>query len=284
MHSMNWDNLRYVLAVADLGSVSAAGRELRVNHATVLRRVAAFERDHGGPVFERTVAGYRVLPDRARVIEAAREVEAAVDSVGRLMHGGNAPLRGRVRVSSTDSLCQIVLPPLVQELQDSASELTIELMSNNYHADFARMQADISVRPALSLPDELVGSPCARLTFAVYATPGAPEQWLSLYGSLAQSAPAMWMSQTPGLRRATGGGDSFLVLCELARMGLGLAALPTFIGDKAPELVRRKTAMPQMEVPIWVATYKELADMPRIRAVRDRISSFLAERDTRLAH
>ena len=43
MHSSNWDNLRYVLTVAEHGSLSAAARALGVNHATVLRRVSAFE-------------------------------------------------------------------------------------------------------------------------------------------------------------------------------------------------------------------------------------------------
>ena len=93
MHSANWDNLRFVLSVAEHGSVSGAAKALGINHATVLRRVAAFEEAHGGPVFEKTATGYRVLPDRARVIEAAREVANAVLSVERLMHGARAPVR-----------------------------------------------------------------------------------------------------------------------------------------------------------------------------------------------
>ena len=90
-------------------SISAASRVLNVNHATVLRRVAAFEQECGGPVFQKTATGYRVLPDRATVIEAAREVENAVVSVERLMHGGRAAMRGLVRVSSTDSLSQFYI-------------------------------------------------------------------------------------------------------------------------------------------------------------------------------
>ena len=46
MHSENWDDLRFVLAVAETGTVSGAARLLGVNHATVLRRVAAFETRH----------------------------------------------------------------------------------------------------------------------------------------------------------------------------------------------------------------------------------------------
>lgn len=172
MHNPNWDNLRYVLMVADKGSLSGAAKALGVNHATVLRRVAAFEEEHGGPVFDKTAAGYRVLPDRARVIEAAREVASGMLSVERLMHGARAPVRGVVRISSTDSLCQVVLPPFVARLQHTAPELRIDFFSSNAHLDFARLQADIAVRPALRLPDELSGESRARMTFRAYSLPG----------------------------------------------------------------------------------------------------------------
>ena len=83
MHRANWDDLRYVLAVSTTGSLSGAARQLGVNHATVLRHVTAFEDAHGGPVFERTAQGYELLSDRARVIDAAREVANAMHSVER---------------------------------------------------------------------------------------------------------------------------------------------------------------------------------------------------------
>ena len=78
MHSPDWDDLRFVLAVADCGTLSAAARVLNVTHATVLRRIQAFEEAHGGAVFERGAQGYRLLPERIRVIDAAREVAQAV--------------------------------------------------------------------------------------------------------------------------------------------------------------------------------------------------------------
>ena len=72
MHSANWDNLRFVLSVAEHGSVSGAAKALGINHATVLRRVAAFEEAHGGPVFEKTATGYRVLPDHTRLLQGSK--------------------------------------------------------------------------------------------------------------------------------------------------------------------------------------------------------------------
>ncbi len=104
------DDVRYVLAVAESGSVSAAARALGVNHATVLRRIAAFEEAQGAPVFDRTAQGYAVPPEKLRVIEAAREAAQAIEAVARHMTG-NGTGAGAVRVTSTDSLCASVLPP-----------------------------------------------------------------------------------------------------------------------------------------------------------------------------
>ncbi|MAY85775.1 MAG: hypothetical protein CML02_03480 [Pseudooceanicola sp.] len=279
MHSSNWDNLRYVLTVAEHGSLSAAARALGVNHATVLRRVSAFEDDHGGAVFEKTATGYRVIPDRERVIEAAREVERAVYSVGRLMHGARAPLRGVVRVSSTDSLSQLVLPGALARLHGQAPELRVDVLSSNIHLDFARNEADLTVRPTHRLSDDLEGEQGATMSFSAYVAEGySGNQWLGLAGPLSRSAPAAWITANIAPEQITAGADSFMVLREMARACLGIAVLPDFVGADTPGLLRRSDLMPPDFVPIWVATYAELRDVPRIRLVRQEILGYLSER------
>ena len=277
MHNANWDNLRYVLAVADRGSLSAAAKTLGVNHATVLRRVAAFEEEHGGPVFEKTASGYRVLADRARVIEAAREVANAMVSVERLMDGARAPVRGVVRISSTDSLCQVVLPSFMARMQAALPELRLDYFSSNAHLDFARLQADIAVRPAERLPDELSGETNVHLTFRAYSAPSRPGGWVGMAGPLVRSAPAAWMAANVEPEAIAGGADSFVVLRELCRAGVGVAILPVYLGEGVPGLVARPELMADIRVPVWVASYTELRDVPRIRIVREHLLAHLAE-------
>ena len=277
MHNANWDNLRYVLAVADRGSLSAAAKTLGVNHATVLRRVAAFEEEHGGPVFEKTASGYRVLADRARVIEAAREVANAMVSVERLMDGARAPVRGVVRISSTDSLCQVVLPSFMARMQAALPELRLDYFSSNAHLDFARLQADIAVRPAERLPDELSGETNVHLTFRAYSVASRPGGWVGMAGPLVRSAPAAWMAANVEPEAIAGGADSFVVLRELCRAGVGVAILPVYLGEGVPGLVARPELMADIRVPVWVASYTELRDVPRIRIVREHLLAHLAE-------
>ena len=277
MHRSNWDDLRFVLAVAQSGSVSAAARELGVNHATVLRRVAAFETRHGGPIFDRTARGYSVSPNQIAVIEAAREVEAAVQSVSRQIEGARAPLRGIVRLTSTDTFCHCLLPPIITQLRRDSDHLQLELLCSNAHMDLTRMQADVTVRPATTLPEDLTGTVAARLGFAVYAAPDALPGWLGLGGVLVRSAPGIWMAAQNLGERINGSADSFLTLRELAAAGLGKSILPCILGDTDPRLTRQPDQMPDIAVDIWVASHTDLADVPRIHAVRQHLTAALAD-------
>ena len=117
MKQMDWEDLRYVLAVADKGSLSGAARKLGVNHATVLRRVNAFEENMGIAVFDRTARGYRIAPRRRRVLDAMQAVEEAALGVERAITAARSPLAGVVRVTSTDTLCLGILPEIIAAVQ-----------------------------------------------------------------------------------------------------------------------------------------------------------------------
>ena len=277
MHNPNWDNLRYVLAVVDNGSVSSAARVLGVNHATVLRRVAAFEDDFGGAVFDKKASGYRLLPERATLLEAVKDVESSILSVQRMMQSANTSLRGLVRIASTDSISLLLLPNISAKLQSEFSELRIEVLSDNGHLDFARMQADIFVRPAASLPENMTGDKACDLEFRAYSTPDAPDKWLALLGPLSGSVAATWMSENIPKDKASAGSNSFLVLREMARLGMGIAILPEFVGEVTPDLIHQADMMPAITVPIWVGSHADLSDAPRIRTVKKRIVECLNE-------
>jgi len=279
----NWDDVRYVLAVAESGSVSAAARALGVNHATVLRRIAAFEEAQGAPVFDRTAQGYAVPPERLRVIEAAREAAQAIEAVARHMTG-NGTGAGAVRVTSTDSLCASVLPAVVADLARGDPPLAVELVAANSHLDLSRLAADVAVRPAMALPPDLTGEQAARMVFAVYeAREGAAPGWLGLRGLLARSVAARWMEDAAGGVPIVGGADSFVVLRELVAAGLGRTILPCILGDGDARIVRVPELDPGVAAPIWVASHIDLAQTRRLRLIRSRIVQALATHADALA-
>ena len=283
MHNDNWDDMRFVLAVVEAGSVSGAARLLGVNHATVLRRVAAFESRHGTDIFERSAQGYTVRADRLRVIEAAREVSNAVQSVERLMSGFEAPLTGDVRITSTDSICQFLLPDILASLGKSEKGLRIALVCANSHLNLSRMEAQVTVRPAMRLGEGLVGEKAALMGFAVYADRPDSPGWLGLGGALARSMPAKWLSDRIAPEEIVAVADSFVVMAQMAASGAGRAVLPCFVGDREPRLRRLGQVPEAFSVPIWVACHEELNGVARLRAVRQHLVCAFRERTDKLA-
>ncbi len=280
----NWDDLRFVLAVAEAGSVSAAARRLGVNHATVLRRIAAFETASGLALFEKGPHGYDVPVDQRRIIEATRDVEQAVQAVRRLLQGFRAPLSGEVRVTSTDTFCLFVMPEVLVHLRAAAPDLKLELLSSNAHLDLARTHAEIAVRPAAQLPDDLFGETPARLGFAAFCAAGyAGDDWLGISGPLARSVPGRWLDANVEPARIAATADSFPVLREMTARGLGQAILPAFLGREDPRLEPLSAEFAPISVDIWVASHADIASVPRIAEVRRALCDALSAMAPRLA-
>jgi len=268
MHKVNWDDLRFVLAVADTGSVNAASKSLGVNHATVLRRIAAFEEASGGPIFEREATGYKLRTDRTQVIEAARLAAQHVRSVEDLMRGRAAQPGALIRLTSTDSLCQTVLAQVFPALSRRIAPDKLVYLQSNAHLDLARLNADVCVRPAVSLPEELTGYQIGQMSFAVYHKVGVsqPAAWLGLAGALSNSLPARWMAENIDPLDIVSSADSFCSLSQIASAGSCRVILPCVLGDANSALQRvRFGPMPHCVVPIWVACHQDMAASDRIK-------------------
>ena len=277
MHNENWDDLRFVLAVAETGSVLQAAKHLGVNHATVLRRVAAFEERYGTTLFERTAQGYQLLSDSAHVIRAAHGAEVAIQEVHRLASGGRLALHGTVQVTSTDTLCGAILPRFIAALQVDEQNLAIMLLSSNTHLDLSREQANIAVRPSAQLPDDMIGEIATKLSFAAYAASDEQKTWLGLTGPLSRSVAAKWMDTNLPDDQITMAADSFLTLQTMAALGHGITVLPCFVGDSDDRLVRLTNAMPVLAAPLWVAHHVDAVETQQMRVVKKRLLRFLSD-------
>lgn len=280
MHSQNWDDLRFVLAVAEEGSVSAAARILRVNHATVLRRIAAYEDRIGLQIFDRTAQGYVVPTDHSRVIDAAREVQAAITAMDRVAQGVESKLGGTLRITTTDTVCVSVMPAVIAELHTAGEGLRVEMSCTNAHLNLSRLEADITIRPAMRLADGLVGERSGVLGVAAYAPADDLDvPWLGLRGVLDRSAMA---DAIEAETQTTDGADSFVALREMVAAGLGQTLLPCAIAEGDARLRRLDRPDLERRVPIWVASAADIGGTLRLREIRSRIATALARQADRL--
>jgi DNA-binding transcriptional LysR family regulator len=277
MAGLEWDDLRYVLAVANAGSLAGAARNLGVNHSTVLRRVSAFEKELGLRLFERLPTGYDLTAGGEELTAAARHIDDTVTSLARKLAGQDLRLSGAVRVTTTDTLMASILPEILAKFHTAHPGICIEVALSNVMLNLTKRDADVAIRPANDPPETLVGRRVAKIAFAIYASPRylakhrktddlAAHQWVGPDDSLADTAVAQWMrSQLPGSEIALRV-DSLLGMRQAAQAGLGVTALPCYLGNTSTGLVCIHRPIAAMQTALWILTHEDLRHTARIRA------------------
>lgn len=288
MAKFDWDDLRYILAVAAAGSLAGAARSLGVNHTTVLRRVSAFEDQHGLRLFERLPTGYVLTPGGEELIAAARRIDATVNDLERKLAGQDLKLSGTVRVTTTDTLMGSLLPEILARFRDAHPGITVEIAISNAFLNLTKRDADVAIRPARNPPETLVGRRVAKVAFAIYGQRRylarrktqdlKGQRWILPDDSLANTAAAQWLkSELPDVEVALRT-DSLLAAAQAARAGIGLAALPCYLGDTLSELVCVEGPVTAMETALWILTHEDLKHVARIRAFSDFAAEAFKER------
>ena len=284
---MNWDDLRFVLALSRAGSLARAAKELRVDHTTVGRRIEAIEADLGLRLFTRTSTGYVLTAEAEGLLPDIKQVEEAVLSLLRGAQAQDHSLEGTVRVTSGETFGACYLAPRLAAFGRQHPGLSIELVTGGAILDLARREADIAVRLFRSTHENLVVRRLAELSHSLYASEGYLQQnpldpGGDLRGhAILTAAPgpgvveAAWVDRiTAGARPAFVSGMT-IALVEAARAGAGIAVLPRYLGDRDPTLRR----LPRTDEPreaIWITVHRDLMHTRRVRVVLD----FLSERLT----
>lgn len=280
MHKIRWDDLQYVLAVAEHGSLSAAGRALGVNHATVLRRITSFEEEIGLALFERPPGGYRVKGEMREMLAAIESMGRTADRLERVIPTIGKGLEGTIRLTTTDSIADLLLPRILGDFARLHPKLSVDLMVSNRHVDMSRPDAEITLRPTSAPPDGLVGTKICAMGFAVFAHPdylaSSPEadpqkhRWLAV--NLPRSPLRDWQDRRIG-NAVHLSADSFLTLARLAEARLGIAMLPSFVGRSSAKLVPASHFPDHLSFDLWVATHPDLMKTERVATMM----AFLAD-------
>lgn len=289
----DWDDYRYVLAVARTGSIRAAAAALGVNHSTVSRRIDAFEARLQVRLFERLPTGYFMTGTGEEMAAFARRIEAETLAASRLLAGREARLSGTLRVTMPNTIAvHFAMPDLVR-FSDEHPEISLELDVTLSMADLARREADVAIRVSNDPPGNLVGRRLLRYARAIYASEG----YLSRHDSArprSAAGPGMtwigwddtvpdpqWVRQSPYPDApARNRISNTLVHLEAAKCGMGICMLPCFVGDTEPTLRRLPPGTPEPDRDIWLLTHEDLRHTARVRRFLDFMAeAILARRD-----
>lgn len=280
----DWDDLKPFLAVARHGSTTAAARALGVDQSTVQRRVTELERRIGQPLVQRHPTGYRLTAYAQELLPLAEAVEGQVGRLERHIRDSARELNGVIRLTCPEPLVQrITRSPLLEHLQAAHPRLRVEFVISDKYLDLAQGDADVALRSGDTDDGKLVGRKVADSLWAVYASRGyvqahgapgtlaeaAAHPWIAFDASMARHRAMQWLHEVLPEVRIVATSSSVLGAVQSAKAGVGIAALPTALGDAEADLVRLLGPVPEL-TRIWrILTTPALRQTPRVAAFFD---------------
>lgn len=289
MHSspmFDWDDLRYFLAVARHHSTLAAGRALKVNQSTVQRRLVELERRIGRPLAKRHPTGYRLTELGQEMVAYAERVELAVLAFEQRSEASRRDAVGVVRLTCPEPLVyRITQSSLLERFHARYPEVRVEFVMSDRYLDITKGEADVALRSGDTDDNELVGRKIADSFWAVYASRkyverhGKPNRVedLELHplvgfdDTMTHHRAAKWLRQVAPNGKVVARNNSVLGLLYAVKSGIGVAPLPTALGDAEADLVRVLGPIPEL-ARIWrLLTHPDLRHTPRVSAFFDFI-------------
>jgi DNA-binding transcriptional LysR family regulator len=282
---MDWDDLRFFLAVARSGSLAAGARLLKVKHSTVLRRISNLENRLGARLFDRTPTGYFLTQAGADIMDTAQEVEAAAFEIERRTLGRDRALTGELRVSMTDVVGRQVAGALTAFRRLNPG-IVVDVLITAEPLSLAKRQADVAIRVGARPEPYLIGRRLLDVHFAVYGTqdyldarpisktmlPGwAAYDWVVLDQDGEAFPQASWERKHIAEELVAMRTNSSPLVFDAVRAGMGVAILATASADTDPSFVRVSDEVFDFGLGTWVLTHADLRRIPRVRAFMDFI-------------
>lgn len=285
--TLNWDDLRLVLAIVEHGALSTAATHLRISHPTLSRRLRRMEQKLGARLFERTPTRLRLTAAGEDVRQLARRVRDDIAALERRIGGRDTGPDGPIRLTAPDAVAEYLLPGILAEVCREHAGLTIELIVSNQVISLAQRSADIALRITASPTETLRGRRVGTVAMAVYAARDLPLSetptnfadvpWVGFDTTLACSGPGTWVAQNIPERDIRFRANTLLSAAQAVRSGIGYGLLPCFVGGSIENLVRIGAPLPALSLPLWLLVHPDIARLPRIRRAGDALAAKLKQ-------
>jgi len=285
---IGWDDVRYFLALARLGSLSAAARALAVEHSTVARRVASLEATVGLRLFDRLPRSWQLTDEGRALLKPAQRIEAEALAFSRVALGLTA-LQGTVRLSAPPVLASQFLMPLLAAQRQRWPGIVLDLVGEVRAANLHRRDADLALR--LSRPEEpgLAARRLGSMGYGLYGhrrwrdTPRADWAFLG-YGEALQGGPHQaWLADHAGATPCVLIANDFSTLHQACRAGLGVSVLPHFIARGDAALVQLDDGAAPMQRDIWLVVHPDVRRSPRVQCIAALLADIVAAQAEHLA-
>lgn len=286
---MNWDDLRYFLAVAREGQMLGAAGRLDVSQARLSRHIAALEASLGARLFDRTTRGSVMTPDGEALFTVAESIEAELLS-GLSKIQGQDEISGTVRIGAPDGFGSAFLAPRLGRFRSTYPQLRIQLVPVPRSFSLSEREADIAImvgRPdkgrlrVRKLVDYSLGLYAAQSYLDRAGHPDVVEQLAShalvgyvddlIYTPELNYAHEFYRDWRSDVEIATAIGQF-----QAVRAGAGIGICHDFMAAGDPDLVR---LFPELTVgrSYWLVWHENLRVARRVQAVADLLDQIVKE-------
>lgn len=276
----DWEDLRHLAALADAGTLAGAARLLRVEHATVARRIAALEIALDAKLVDRRGRKIELTAVGSEVASKAIAMKGVVLGIERVAAGSREELRGTVTVSAPPALSAALLGPAFADLRRAHPGIVLHIIGENRKASLDRREADLALRLGRPSEGELLIRKVGQVVFRPYAHPAyldrTPEQDRGFIGFDApmDSAPQqLALKRIAGPRPIVARASTLEVQAALAEAKVGIAMLPEILTRGRPLVA---TADEGLAREVWLVVHSDLSDSAPVRAVSDSLGTALA--------
>jgi DNA-binding transcriptional LysR family regulator len=286
----DWNDLRYLLAIAREGSTLSAAKALGVSQPTVQRRLAALEDRLDRKLVEHHPMGYRLTELGKTLLPHAAEVERSVQAFQRQLMSEGEELAGTLRVTCPEGMASRLLTPVIEAFHEKYPKLRIDLIMTDRRLDLAKGEAEVALRIHEPGDDQLIARRIANSPWAVFASQayikrhGRPERWedlnhhaiIEFAGELADNHAAQWLQKAAPKARIAIRGNSMLGVLAAVKSGAGLAPLPMLLGTSEDGLEPVLESIPEIDTKLYLVIHADLKRTPRVRAFCDFVVAEIA--------
>src|SRR6201996_8098084 len=292
---MDWDKLRVFHAVAEAGSFTHAGDTLSLSQSAVSRQISALEEALQVPLFHRHARGLILTEQGESLNRTVREVFAKLAITEALLTESKEKPAGRLKVTTTVGFGSSWLAPRLHAFLEAYPEVSVSLLLDDAELDLAMREADVAIRMTAPKQPDLVQRHLLTMQWHICASPeylkrhGVPQRVedldshrLVLFGGHHPPVPEVnWLADAgrrPGHpRRALLDVNSTQAVLLAIRSGLGIGALPDFVVNESPDLVRILPELKGPKVDVYFVYPEELRNSKRVAVFRDFLLARLAQ-------
>ncbi|PWC29550.1 LysR family transcriptional regulator [Teichococcus aestuarii] len=291
---LDWDKLRVFHAVAEAGSFTHAGESLNLSQSAVSRQIQALEEALQVPLFHRHARGLILTEQGETLNRTVREVFAKLAMTEALLTESRERAAGRLKVTTTTGFGTTWLAPRLRRFMSLHSDVTVTLLLDDADLDLAMREADVAIRMHPPKQPDLIQRHVATFGWKVVGSPeylkqaGIPQRAedldahrLIVYGDYRPPVESInWLLEAgrrPGSpRRAAVEVNSLPAMLHAVRSGLGLAALPDYMGDDLRDLIPVLGDLKAPRIDAYFVYPEEMRHSKRVGVFRDFLVSELA--------